>query len=297
MKEMEQTSVVLLHLQQWAENQESVRAMLLTSSRTNTNAKVDIFSDYDVILVVKDIHPFFTDRKWLQDFGEALVTYWDPIHPIPEYGMEIVANVIQYADGLHIDFNLWPIELLRQIVKATRLPNGLDDGYTILVDKDHLTEGMAKPTYQAYIPKPPTEDEYHKVIEDFFSDVPYVVKCLKRDELMPAKWCLDFDMKQNFLRQMLVWQIEIDHNWSAPEGNLGKGLKKKLPLSIWTELENTYAAAGIEENWEALFRMLALFRKVGIGVANHLKFDYPLELDEGVRAYAQKMKYIELITG
>ena len=49
-----------------------VRAMLLTSSRADPKAHLDLFSDYDVILVVTDIHPFFEDRTWLQDFGQVL---------------------------------------------------------------------------------------------------------------------------------------------------------------------------------------------------------------------------------
>lgn len=42
---------------------------------------VDILSDYDVILIVQDIHPFVTDRTWLNDFGDVLVVYW--IRSIP----------------------------------------------------------------------------------------------------------------------------------------------------------------------------------------------------------------------
>ena len=290
MKETNQAAEVIQQLIQWAEHQTSVRAMLLTGSRANSNTQADVFSDYDIILVVPDIHPFFEDRSWLQDFGEVLVAYWDPIHPAPDNGIEQVANVIQFADGLHIDFQVWPIELMRLIVKESVLPADLDIGYSILIDKDHLTDGMQTPTYSAYIPKPPTEEIFQKVVEDFFSDVPYVAKCLWRDELMPIKWCLDYDMKHNFLRQMLEWRMELDQNWSVPAGNLGRGLKKQLPPRIWTELERTYAAGGIEENWDALFRTIYLFREVGIEVAERLGYTYPLEMDQRVTAYSQKVK-------
>jgi len=228
---------VVHQLIQWAEQQAPVRAMLLTSTRANPNALVDAFSDYDVVLVVQDIHPFFEDRTWLQDFGQVLVVYWDPIHPTPDYGIEQVANVTQYADGLKIDFTLWPVELLQQIAQNPVLPADLDVGYTVLIDKDHLTDGMHAPTYTAYLPTPPTNDTYQSVVTDFFSDAPYVAKCLWRDELMPAKWCLDYDMKHNFLRQMLEWWMERDHNWSVPAGALGKGLKQRLPPEIWSQLE------------------------------------------------------------
>lgn len=60
---------VIRRLVHWADQQNLVRAMLLTSTRANPHMPVDIFSDYDVVLVVTDIHPFYTHRAWLEDFG------------------------------------------------------------------------------------------------------------------------------------------------------------------------------------------------------------------------------------
>lgn len=276
-------------LKLWAEHKDAIRAMLLTSTRANPNAVVDAFSDYDVILVVQDIHPFYEDRAWLQDFGDVLVTYWDPIHLAPEYEIEQVGSVIQYADGLHIDFTLWPIEMVARIVESDKLPDDLDVGYLILLDKDNLTTGLKPPTYTVYIPQKPTEETYRKVIEDFFSDVPYVAKCLSRDELLPAKWCLDFDMKHIFLRQMLEWRMELDHGWAEPTGNLGRGLKKKLPPEIWARLEKTYTGADIDQNWDALLNTMGLFREVAIDVANGLGFVYSYELDLRVTIFLENI--------
>ena len=281
---------VIQQLIQWAEQRDSVRAMLLTSTRAIPNAPVDVFSDYDVVLVVEDIHPFFEDRSWLEDFGEVLVVYWDPIHPAPDYGIEQAANVTQYANGLKIDFSLWPVELMRKILQAPTLPAELDAGYRVLIDKDALTEGMQPPTYTAYIPTPPSEQAYQKVIEDFFSDAPYAAKCLWRDELLPAKWCLDYDMKHVYLRPMLEWRMELDHGWSVRTSALGKGLKKRLPPEIWSQLESTYAGADIAENWDALFRTMALFRQVAIEVGEALGHTYPLDLDQRVTTYVQDLR-------
>ena len=63
---------VLNHIIQWGEQQDSIRAMLLTSTRAVPNAPMDEYSDYDVVLIVKDIHPFFEDRSWLEEFGEVV---------------------------------------------------------------------------------------------------------------------------------------------------------------------------------------------------------------------------------
>jgi aminoglycoside 6-adenylyltransferase len=280
---------VFRQLVQWAEQRAAIRAMLLTSTRAVSNAAVDDYSDYDVILIVEDIHPFFDDRSWLEDFGEVLVVYWDPISPDPDYGTEKTGNVTQYADGLKIDFSLWPVELMRRIVQAPTLPAELDAGYRVLLDKDNLMEGMKSPTYTAYIPARPTNDMYQTWINDFFTDAPYVAKCLLRGELFPAKWCLDYDMKHVYLRRMLEWHAGIHHDWSVPVGSLGKGLKKQLPPELWAQLEATYAGADTAENWEALFRTMALFRQAAVEVGEALGYTYPDDLDRRVTAYVREM--------
>jgi aminoglycoside 6-adenylyltransferase len=247
----------------------------------------------DVVLVVEDVGPFFEDRSWLEDFGKVLVVYWDPIHPDPDHGIEQTGNVVQYADGLKIDFSLWPVALLRRIARATVLPDELDVGYTVLLDKDQLTGGMRPPTYEAYVPDRPDEETYLTVVNNFLSDAPYVAKYLWRDELLPAKWCLEYDMKHLHLRPMLEWRMEIDRGWSEPAGNLGKGLKRRLSPEIWAEVESTYAGAGIEDNWEALFRTMALFRLVATEVAEDLGYSYPIDLDRRVTEYVRAIKNLK----
>lgn len=291
MKETHHPDDVINKLIRWAEQRDSIRAMLLTSTRAVPNAPRDDLSDYDVILVVEDIHPFFEDRSWLDHFGEVLVAYWDPIHLGPDHSIEKVANVIQYTDGLKIDFTLWPVELLQKIIQAPVLQAELDAGYRVLMDKDHLTDRMQPPTYKAYIPTSPTNEVYQKTIEDFFSDAPYVAKCLLRGELFPTKWALDYDMKYLFLRLMLEWRIEIDPGWSIPVGALGKGLRKHLPREIWSQLEETYVGADMADNWEALFKTMTLFRQVAMEVGDALGYAYPQDLDERVVEFVKDMQH------
>jgi aminoglycoside 6-adenylyltransferase len=281
---------VLARLREWTGCQDAVRAMLLTSTRAVPQATVDSMSDYDVILAVRDIVPFHTDRTWLQAFGEVVVGYWDPIHPAEGCGILQFGNVIQYVDGLKIDFTLWPVELLRRIVGEPKLPAELDAGYLVLLDKDGLTNGMRPPTFTGYIPTRPTAEVYQRTIDDFFSDVPYVAKCLWRGELLPLKWCLDYDMKHLFLRQMLEWHMECEHDWSVAPGALGKGLKKWLRPELWAELESTYTGAEMEDNWDALLRTVALFRKAAKEVGAQLGYTYPKDLDQRVMDYVEQIQ-------
>ena len=128
----------------WARARSAIRAVLLTSTRAIPNGRVDALSDYDVILVVEDIHPFADDRAWITDFGDILVVYWDPVQPDPDFGIDYIANVTQYADGLKIDFTLWSVDMFQQIVAAPTLLAELDAGYLVLLDKDHLTDYAAR---------------------------------------------------------------------------------------------------------------------------------------------------------
>jgi aminoglycoside 6-adenylyltransferase len=293
MRDKRITRDILPTLIRWATARTTLRSALLTSTRAIPGAHIDALSDYDVILIVQDIRPYVADRAWLADFGDVLVVYWDPIHPDPVYGIEQCGNVTQYADGLKMDFTLWPVALFQQIVAAPALPAELDAGYRVLLDKDRLTAPMHAPTFAAYVPAPPSLATYQTLINDFLSDAPYVAKCLWRDELLPAKWCLDCDMKQTYLRQLLEWRMEIDQGWSVPAGFLGKGLKKHLPRDIWDLVEQTYVGARVADNWEALAHTMALFRKVAVEVGEHLEYAYPDDLHRRVRAYVEQIRQME----
>lgn len=291
MRESAQKDPIIERLIEWAERQSAVRALIQTSSRTNPNAPVDLFSDYDVIVVVTDSRPYYEDDSWLVDLGRVLVVYRDPLQI--EYGLETFARITQYEDSLKIDYTFWPVGLLQRVVMDPYLPAELDVGYRILLDKDRLASGLKPPTYQAYIPGPPDEAAYRTLIEEFFHEATYVAKNLWRDELMPAKYNLDQVMKQLDLRQVLEWRIECDHGWAWKPGASGKGLRKELAPETWAELESTYVGAGLEENWEALFRTIDLFRKVAIEVGERLGYTYPIGLDRRVVAYLRQVNGLD----
>jgi aminoglycoside 6-adenylyltransferase len=278
---------------QWAIAKSEIRAVLLTSTRAVPNAHVDVLSDYDVVLIVRDIHPFVSDKTWLQDFGEVLVVYWDAVYPDPIFGLECCGNVTQYSSGLKIDFTLWSVELFQKIVAEPALSDELDAGYQILLDKDGLTSAMQSPSFKAYLPKPPTLEQFQTHVNDFLTDAPYVAKCLRRGELLPLKWALDYDMKHVYLRQVLEWYVGVKHNWSVPVGSLGKGLKKLLPAELWERLEQTYVGADVNDNWEALEHTMELFRQVSTEVGEYLGYSYPNDLHERVIAYVERIKHLE----
>ncbi len=277
----------------WGQSQPLVRAMVLTSTRAIPNhPDTDRYSDYDVILALADVQPFHASRDWLAAFGTVLAMFRDPL--IEEDGLHWSGNVVQFEEGLKIDFSLWPVEMLRRVARQDPLPDEFDAGYRVLLDKDGLTEGIKPPTYQGYLPHPPAPERYREEIENFFLCATYVAKYLLRDDVMAAKFLLDGEMKHENLRPLLEWHIEIANDWKVKPGNYGRRMKKWLRPDLWADLEGTYAGAGIEENWQALFRLMDLMHKVGSEVGQALGFEYPESIERRMRAYLGKLKRGEI---
>ena len=273
---------------EWCEAQPLVRAAILTSTRAIATAAIDTFSDLDVILVLDRIDPLCDDRRWLSDFGEVLAAWRDS--SALERDPPRTCWVTQYADGHKIDFTLWPVALLQQVAQHSVLPDQLDVGYRVLLDKDGLTRTLRRPTHRAHIPLPPSQEQFLELVEEFFLEATYVAKHLWRHDLMPAKFSLDHVMKQGHLRTLLEWHIEIAHDWSLKPGAFGKGLHTLLSPDVYRALEQTYVGAAIDDNWRALFDTIALFRKVGAEVADRLGYQYPRHVDERVTAFVRQVR-------
>jgi aminoglycoside 6-adenylyltransferase len=282
---------VLEKIVKWAESKPDIWAVLLTSSRTKPDAELDEFSDYDVIFVADDIKPYRENESWLEEYGKVLVVYRDPIEI--RFGHKRFINVTQYENGLKIDFTLWPMELLKTVVKMEQLPDYIDDGYKVLLDKDGLTRGMKAPSCRAYIPKPPTEKEYQTFIENFFHEVTYAAKHIRRHDLFPLMSTLD-DMRYTKLCRLLEWKVEIEHNWSLKSGVYGKGLYKYLNQEMLDELESTHVYEGSDIDWKSLYRIILMFSKVAKDVGKRLGFTYPIDLEKRMMVYLQRVKDKEI---
>jgi aminoglycoside 6-adenylyltransferase len=275
----------------WGQQRQDVRAMLLTSSRTNPSAPLDALSDYDIVVVVNDIQAYLEPDSWLADFGPVLVVYRDPLRCTD--GFETFTRVTHYQDGGKIDFSIWPVGLMQKIAAESQLPDFLDIGYQVLLDKEHLTDELQPPTYTAFIPTPPTAQAYRSLIDEFFNDALYVAKYLWRDDLLPAKYSLDFVMKAECLRQMLEWRFEIAHNWSIKPGANGRGLQRYVDPDTWAALERTYVGADTAANWAALLETIELFRAVAIGVGDQLGYPYPHAMDQQVCARLERIRRLD----
>lgn len=278
---------VLGRLVTWGEAHPSIRALILTSSRARADGTVDVLSDYDVIAAVRGAAAFAADGDWASTYGPPVARWGDRSEL---YGLTTFFRGVVYEDGVKIDYTLWPDTLLDMVSARAALPDVLDVGYRVLLDKDGRTSGWQPPTFRAHIPARPTREQYVALVEEFWWSATYVAKNLWRGEVVFTKSVLDHDLKLGALRRLLEWRIEIDHDWSVRPGVLGRGLERSLRADVWSELASTYVGMDVEANWDALFRTTALFRRVATEVGGALGYSYPQRVDDVMTAHLEAVR-------
>lgn len=60
---------VLARSLRWSAADARVRAALLTSSRADPTRTTDLLSDYDIVLLVRDVAAMAQDKAWVEAFG------------------------------------------------------------------------------------------------------------------------------------------------------------------------------------------------------------------------------------
>jgi hypothetical protein len=61
-------------------------------------------------------------------------------------------------------------------------------------------------------------------------------------------------------------------------------------VDVFSDLEKTCAGADINDNWEAFFGTMNVFRNIGMEVAQGLGFNFPDELHQKVMAFVQQIR-------
>lgn len=284
MNDQDRESAVLGRIVAWAEDEANVRVVLLTSTRARAGAVVDPLSDFDVVLYAWDPAPLLGDGAWTARLGPVLVQ-------MPprgrEWAWESPTQLVLYEDGTRIDFSILPTRALRDVPV---LPEELDAGFRVLLDKDALTAGLPAASGSAYVLSPPTREEFLAVVVEFWWETGYVAKNLWRGELLPAKYSLECVLKLDLLRRVLEWRAALDHGPGFRPGVLGRGLRRHLSSERWALLEQTYVGAGIEANWHALFRTIALFRSAASEVALAHDLEYPRPLEVKMTRYLETIR-------
>ena len=264
---------VLARILEWAEAEETVRLVVVTSTRARPEGPPDELSDYDVIVALEDIDRFDAATA----YGTPAAR-WGDEHDV--HGTTTLFRGVVYDDGVKVDWMLWPANV-PGLVAEHGLTDHLDVGYRVLLDRDGATARWAQPTYRAHIPRRPTEAEYVALVEEFWWSATYAAKARARGEVFFLRFVLDVDLTHGVLRPMLEWLIETGRSWEWKPGAYGRGIERELPPDVAEELA---AAHGSFE------RTVTLFRRAAREVGEVLGYAYPQYADDAVSAYIDKLR-------
>lgn len=268
-----------------ARRDERVRAVTLEGSRTNPNVPRDIFQDYDISYHVTEMVSFLKDPGWVDVFGERVImqTPEDMAMFPPELGNRF-SYLMLFTDGNRIDMTLIPIEEKEAYCQEDKL-------LKVLHDKDGTFPVISPPTDVDYWVKRPSAAYYADCCNEFWWVSTYVAKGLWRQEILYAQEHLN-NYVRAMLMKMLEWEVGTRTDFSLSVGKCSKYIKNHLPEDRWQLLMDTYAGGSYEAVWNALFASGRLFRLTAKDVAARLGYTYPLEEDQRVTDYLERVRQL-----
>ena len=271
-------------LKEWATAEDNIRGLILTGSRA-IKGKFDKLSDYDVKIFTNNSSIYTKSDSWLSKIGNSLICVHEKLL---WYKETIQTRLVIFEGGVKVDFSFYPIEALTSLTKGS-LPEEYNAGYHVIIDKDKVCKQLPKPSFNSYKQKPPTEKEFHRVINEFWFEAYHVAKYLARGDLWSVKF-RDNGLKQEFLLQMIRWNEQAKHQWDYSTHSQGKRMQEWVGEETWDSLQKCFAHYSSSDSWSALNKTLSLFRHLSKETASLLKYSYPNNLDKNISSLIQKYK-------
>ncbi|HEY0434172.1 MAG TPA: aminoglycoside 6-adenylyltransferase, partial [Chitinophagaceae bacterium] len=263
----------------FAEQDERVRAVILTGSRADLSIPKDEFQDFDLCFVINGFSSFIDHRDWIGQFGSRIILQCPADMNLPGYSPE-PANRFSYLmlfrDGIRIDLTLAPADDF----DASHI---VGRPFEIWLDKDErIKEIEPSPSLRDAVSLP-GEKMFRDVCNEFWWVSTNVAKGLARRDIVYAKRQLETILRP-MLMHMIDWQIAAVHGEIVKQKRDG-WLKANLTDSDYNKLLRTYAGTGLPANWDALFQMTSLFSKLSCAVLTATGFSVSMAEAVAVENY------------
>ena len=248
-----------------------VEAVTMSGSRTDTKAPKDEFQDYDVVYVVEDLDNLTSDLSWLDQFGTRIIEQHNVLGNRRLY-------LMLFEDGNRIDLTLCPTEYIQEWVDS-------EADYTVLKDEKGLFVPYS-PNPQRYWTSPASQTDFEKACNEFWWVSAYVVKGIRRKQLIYATDHL-YGICQQELLKILAWQVASD-NGTVDIGKNYKYLFQYLPAEKEKEFSNLLDFSSSDKITRSLFATMELFHQEAQSFAQKMGFDYDKEVAEKMIKYAKE---------
>ena len=248
-----------------------VDAVALSGSRTDVQAPKDKFQDYDVVYIVENLEDLISDLSWLDQFGMRLIEQHNVLGHRRLY-------LMLFEDGNRIDLTLCPKEYINEWVAS-------EADYIVLVDEKGLFESYS-PSPQRFWTSPASETDFGKACNEFWWVSAYVVKGIRRNQLIYATDHL-YGICQQELLKIMAWQVTSDKG-IVDVGKNSKYLFNYLPAEKEKEFSNLLDFSSLDKITQSLFSMMQLFHQEAQSLAQKMGFDYDKEVAEKMIEYAKE---------
>lgn len=234
-----------------------VEAVALSGSRTSPDSPKDEFQDYDVVYIVENLEELISDLSWLNRFGNRLIEQHNLLGHRYLY-------LMLFEDGNRIDLTLCPKEHIQEWVDS-------EAGFRVLKDDKGL--------FEAYLPNPkrywicsPTEEEFAASCNEFWWVSAYVVKGIRRNQMIYAIDHL-YGICQQELLKVMAWHVASARG-TVDIGKNYKYLFQYLPAEQEKEFSNLLDLSSLEKVTQSLFSTMKLFNCEAQKLAKKMGFAY-----------------------
>lgn len=270
-----------------AEEDDGILAVYYGGSRANPSVTPDIWQDFDVVFVVKDVTPYTKDHSFPEKFGEILIMQEPDLMDaraglIPFDFSNGYAFLTIFRDGNRMDISLKTLEAAKKELASDKMN-------VILLDKCGCLPSLGKPTDEAYHNRKPSQNELNDCSNEFFWCLNNVAKAIARDELTYAHTMYDVYVKQQYYR-MLDWMLAVRHDGAISSGKMGKFYKKYLTAEEYALLEKSFPGRDYDSFWDAIDSLIELFLHAAHYIAGELHFTFNENEAAAMKEYVQNVK-------
>lgn len=277
MRENTNTMNLILNI---AKSDPRIRVAFQTGSRVNPMEKRDEVQDYDIIFGVSSVEDFSVDQSFLEGL-DTIFVYSPEISKkeINKLKHEINYKVI-LDNGPKIDFKFLPIESVTDLINSNTL-------LSLIMDKDNLIKSLSMSSDASYRTLRPTKNEFEDAVHEFFLNIIEVLPYLYRGQMTGAS--LAYRPVQDSLLRILSWYLGYSKDYKINFGNRYKNIYSYLDEDQKSIYKASMSFTDIESLWKSVFAALSYYRKLGLGLAERLNFDYPKEMDVKLVQYVRNV--------